>query len=94
MTTTSPTRPTAPLPSAAVEALSRLERALLPAAVVVAVTRYEVASERTAELSHLMDARDLTPAEFNALFDAQTVMAGARTTLAEAGRLDLIEVPS
>ncbi|QES25856.1 hypothetical protein DEJ47_04760 [Streptomyces venezuelae] len=62
--------------------------------MVVAVTRYEVASERTAELSHLMDVRDLTRSEFDALFDAQTVMAGARATLAEAGQLHLIEVQS
>ncbi|WP_369211349.1 hypothetical protein [Streptomyces flavofungini] len=83
-------RLTAPLPPAAVEALSRLERAFAPPAAVVAVTRHEVASSRTAELSHLMDVRDLSPAEFDALFDAQTVMAGARRTLAEAGLLHLI----
>lgn len=58
--------------------------------VAEALTRYEVASHRTAELSHLMDERTLTAAEFDVLEHAQDVMAGARATLAAAGRLDLI----
>jgi hypothetical protein len=82
--------PTAPLSPAASAALAKLERAFLPLNLVRAVTRYEVASARTAELSHLMDSRDLSGAEFNALFDAQTAMAGARAELKNAGRLDLI----
>lgn len=88
------TRLTAPLPPAAAAAVSRLERALAPAGVVVALTRYEVASARTAELSHLMDARDLSGAEFDSLFDAQDVMRESRRTLAAAGMLHLIEVSS
>lgn len=83
-------RPTAPLSAEASAALAKLERAFLPLDLVRAVTRYEVASARTAELSHLMDSRDLSGAEFNALFDAQTAMAGARAALAAAGRLDLV----
>ncbi len=83
---------TAPLPPAASAALARLELALLPLDLVRAVTRYKVASARTAELSHLMDSRNLSGAEFNALFDAQAAMAGARAELKDAGRLDLIEV--
>lgn len=59
-------------------------------AVAEALTRYEVASERTAELSHLMDSRTLTVAEFDVLEHAQDVMAGARDVLAKAGQLDLI----
>jgi hypothetical protein len=55
-----------------------------------AVIRYENASHRTAELSTLMDSRDLTPAEFDALEFAQDTMRQARATLAAAGRLDLI----
>jgi len=82
--------PTAPLAPAAADALAKLERAFLPLEIRKAVTRYEVASARTAELSHLMDSRDLSGAEFNALFDAQTAMAGARAELKDAGRLDLI----
>jgi hypothetical protein len=84
-----PHRPAAPAASAA---LARLELVLLPLEVRKAVTRYKVASARTAELSHLMDSRNLSGAEFNALFDAQTAMAGARAELKDAGRLDLIEV--
>lgn len=87
-------RPTAPLSLAAVEAMASLELRLAPAGVVQAVTRYEVASARTAELSRLMDSRDLSAAEFDALLDAQTVMAGARKALADAGLLHLIEVSS
>lgn len=58
--------------------------------VAEALTRYEIASERTAELSHLMDSRTLTAAEFDVLEHAQDVMARARATLAEAGMLHLI----
>ena len=60
--------------------------------VVRAVTRFENASARTAELSAAMDSRDLSPAEFDALDFAQDVMRESRATLAAAGRLDLIEV--
>ncbi|MGW0626459.1 hypothetical protein [Streptomyces sp. NPDC002758] len=84
-------RPTAPLPQPAADAMRRLELALAAPAVVRAVTRYEVASARTAELSAAMDVRDLTSAEFDALEFAQDVMRESRATLAAAGRLDLIE---
>lgn len=115
-------RPTAPLPTAAAAALSRLESAFpavtaelhrteraaaglhtgesavingtpvtaVSLAVAEAVTRYEVASARTAQLSHLMDERTLTVAEFDVLEHAQDVMAGAKASLAEAGMLRLI----
>jgi len=59
---------------------------------VVAVTRYEVASARTAELSAAMDTRNLTSAEFDALVLAQDTMAAARAVLTAAGQLHLIEV--
>jgi len=65
----------------------------IPVVVVArAVTRFKVASARTAELSALMDSRDLTGAEFTALELAQDTMRQARSTLAKAGRLDLVEV--
>lgn len=83
--------PTGSLPPAAAAALSRLELAFAPVEVARAVTRYEVASARTAELSHLMDSRDLSGAEFDSLFDAQDVMRESRRTLAAAGMLHLIE---
>ena len=95
--------PTAPLPPAAEAALARLQRAFTPGhdlrsysrmapEVRRAVVRHEIAAARTAELSALMDSRDLTPAEFGSLELAQDTMRQARATLAAAGRLDLIGV--
>ncbi|MFI9244175.1 hypothetical protein ACIGXF_16655 [Streptomyces sp. NPDC053086] len=82
--------PTAPLPSAAVDAMRRLELALAAPEVVRAIVRYEVASARTAELSAAMDTRDLSGAEFDSLVLAQDVMAASRATLAAVGQLHLI----
>lgn len=59
--------------------------------VAKAVTRYEVASERLAELSHEMDKRDLTGAEFDSLSVAQDTMRASKAILAAAGQLHLIE---
>lgn len=100
-TASAPLTPTAPLPPAAVSALARLERAFAPVhdmhsysrmtpEIRREVIRYENASHRTAELSALMDSRDLSPAEFGSLELAQDTMRQARATLAAAGRLDLI----
>jgi hypothetical protein len=77
MTTTFP-RPTAPLPP------------LAAPAVVRAVTRFEVASARTAELSALMDTRDLSGVEFDAFEFAQDVMRESVAALAGAGMLHLV----
>lgn len=93
-TASAPLTPTAPLPTAAVTAMSRLERAFLPLPLVRAVTRHEIASRRTAELSALMDSRDLSPAEFGSLELAQDTMRQARSTLVEAGRADLLQAVS
>ncbi|WP_416477015.1 hypothetical protein [Streptomyces sp. LKA04] len=60
-------------------------------AVQRAVTRYEVAAARYAELA-VVDGRAMTGAEFQALADAKTVMADAVRTLTSAGQLHLIEV--
>ena len=84
--------PTAPLPPTAVDAMRRLELALATPDVVRAVTRYKVASARTAELSAEMDTRDLSGAEFDSLVLAQDVMAEARAVLTAVGQLHLIEV--
>jgi hypothetical protein len=85
--------PTAPLPAVAAEALARLERAFLPLplAVVRAVTRYEIVTARIAELE-AMDASRMSAGQFDALLDAQNELALRRKQLADAGRLDLIEV--
>lgn len=82
-------RPTAPLPTPAAAALSRLERAFLPAELVVAVTRFETAAARYDELV-ARPASTLSPAEFDAVADSQQVMADAMAVLAEAGRTDLL----
>ena len=83
--------PTAPLPLAAESAIARLELRLnYPTDLYRALTRHQVASERTAQLSAWMDRRDLTPDEFGSFEWAQDVMRETRSEMANAGRLDLI----
>lgn len=82
-------RPTAPLPQSAADAVARLERAFLPLDIVRAVTVYEIASARYDELV-ARPASELSPAEFDAVGDAQQTIAEAFGVLAGAGRLDLI----
>ena len=82
-------RPTAPLTPAAATALAKLERAFLPLALVRAVTRYEVATARYDELI-ARPVSSLSPAEFNAVGEAQQTIAESLGVLADAGRLDLI----
>ena len=87
----SPDAATAPLPPAAESALARLELRLnYPTDLYRAITRHQVASERTAQLSAWMDRRDLTGAEYDSFEWAQDGMRQARGELAAAGRLDLI----
>lgn len=88
------TSPTEPLSPVALAAMHRIELALASPEIVRAVTRYEVASARTAELSTAMDSRNLSGAEFDSLILAQDVMAASQATLSAAGRLDLIGVAS
>jgi hypothetical protein len=66
------------------------EARALPNAVVRAVTRHEVASERIAELS-AVDAQHLSGAQVNALGDAQDVVKASREFLSRAGLLHLID---
>jgi hypothetical protein len=75
------------LPPAAIDAMRRLELALSTPAVVRAVTRYEIASARTADLSAAMDERSLSGAEFDSLALAQDVMAEALDLLTAAASL-------
>ena len=82
-------RPTAPLTPAAATALAKLERAFLPLALVRAVTRYEVATARYDELI-ARPVSSLSPAEFNAVGEAQQTIAESLGVLADADRLDLI----
>jgi hypothetical protein len=87
--TIAPEASTGPLPSAADAALARLERAFLPLPLVRAVTRYEVAAFRYDELI-ARPASSLSPAEVDAIGDAQQMMADAFGVLAEKGRTDLL----
>jgi hypothetical protein len=73
-----PTPRTEPLPLAGLDALQR------------AATRHKIASTTITRAAQTAGPRDLTAdetADFNYL---HTVMRDARTTLADAGRLDLI----
>lgn len=68
-----------------------MSTATLPVGVVRAVTRFEVAKARYAELS-AVNAIDLSGAQYIALGDAQDTMAASRSFLERAGLLHLIEV--
>lgn len=85
-------RPTAPLPPAALAALDHLAlRLRFPKPVVDAVVVYETAALHAAELAAKAAAGDDLPAmDVRSWEFAEELMAGARATLAAAGRLDLI----
>lgn len=87
--------PTEPLGPIAQQAVARLELRLnYPTDLYRAITRHQVASERTAQLSAWMDRRDLSAAEFDSFEWAQDVMRQTRGELAASGRLDLIGATS
>lgn len=65
------------------------EARVLPKGVERAVTRFEIATDRIAELSAI-DAQHLSGADFNALGDAQDVVKASRDFLSRAGLLCLI----
>ncbi|MEU9470452.1 hypothetical protein AB0D78_28310 [Streptomyces avermitilis] len=95
MTTATPItpRPTAPLPPAAVSAMRSLERHLAAPSVVRAVTVYETAAARAAELAaRAVTGTDLEALDVRSWEFAEELMAGSRATLAAAGMLHLIEV--
>ncbi|MER6350615.1 hypothetical protein ABT186_01865 [Streptomyces sp. NPDC001634] len=58
-------------------------------AVNKAVVQYEIAAATVDRLT-AMDARDMAPAQFDSLAEAQKRMAQARATLAAAGQLHLV----
>lgn len=86
-TRTDHTGDTAPLPASALPALTRLESAF---PVVRAATVYETASVHAVQLAALAEADRLSDLDADSLAHAEELMAGARATLAAAGRLDLI----
>lgn len=78
---------TAPLSSAAAEALA----ALVPSfPLVQAVAQYETAAVHAVQLAALAEADKLSDLDADSLAHAEDLMAGARKTLADAGHLDLI----
>jgi hypothetical protein len=79
----------APLPPAAAEALAKLESRF---PLIQAVTVYETAAVQVVQLAALAEADKLSDLDADSLAHAEDLMAGARKTLADAGRLDLIEV--
>ncbi len=87
MSTVLPSTPTVPLPDPAVDAASRLSAAF---PLVEAVTVYESATVRAVQLAALAEAGRLSDLDADSLAHAEDMMAGARATLAAAGRLDLI----
>ncbi|MFF9118303.1 hypothetical protein ACF09Y_22335 [Streptomyces massasporeus] len=84
---------TAQLPPAAEAAIRSLDlRLRFPAEIVAAVTVHETAAERAAQLAAKAAAgKDLAALDIRSWQFAEELMAGARATLANAGRLDLIE---
>jgi hypothetical protein len=66
------------------------EARTLPKGVERAVTRFEVATDRIAELS-AVDAQHLSGAQVNALGDAQDAVKASREFLTRAGLLHLID---
>ncbi|MFC5634705.1 hypothetical protein [Streptomyces bullii] len=83
--------PTAPLPLAAAEALAGVESHF---PLIRAVAQYETAAEHAVQLAALAEAGRMTDLDADSLAAAEDVMAAARATLAQAGRLDLIGVES
>ena len=81
--------PTAPLPLDAAEALARIESHF---PLIHAVTQYETAAEHAVQLAALAETGKMTDLDADSLAHAEDLMAGARAALADAGRLDLIEV--
>jgi hypothetical protein len=83
--------PTAPLSPDARDAMRRLElRLTVPAAVVRAVTQYELAALRAGALAGEAARGVLSDLDADSLAHAEDLKLGARAALAKAGRLDLV----
>lgn len=80
--------PGAPLPPVAAEMASRIESAF---PLVRAVTVYETAAVHAVQLAALAESGRMTDLDADSLAHVEELMAGAKATLAAAGRLDLIE---
>jgi hypothetical protein len=82
-------RPTAPLPAPAVEAVASLVPHF---PLVEAVAAYETAAVHVVQLAARAESGTLSDLDADSLAHAEDLMAGAKATLAKAGRLDLIGV--
>jgi hypothetical protein len=84
--------PAAPLSASARAVLRRLELAMLaPTEVVTAVTMYEEAAVQAAALAGVAESGCMSDLDADSLAAAEDLMAAARSTLAAAGQLHLIE---
>ncbi|PAZ15648.1 hypothetical protein CLM62_12695 [Streptomyces sp. SA15] len=72
--------------------LHRLERAFLPLDLVRAVTRYEVATARKAELE-AKPTREWSGTDFDSWVDCERTILDSVMVLVAAGRMDLLETP-
>ena len=81
---TSAERTTAPLPSVAVDAMRRLERAFAPLAVVRAVTQFETAAERAKQLAAVAATGLMSDLDADSLAVAEDLMAASREMLVVA----------
>lgn len=82
---------TAPLAQSDAELASRIE-AHFP--LIQAVAQYETAAVHAVQLAALAESGGMTDLDADSLAHAEELMAGARATLADAGRLDLIGAAS
>jgi hypothetical protein len=85
------TDPTAPLPSLAAAAMASLEARLAGPSVVRAVAVYETAATHVADLAAVAESGRMTDLDADSLAVAEDLMAGARSRLAAAGMLHLVE---
>lgn len=86
-------RTTAPLPSAAAQALRRVDLALtlpVPLPIVRAVVEYETAAVHAADLAALAATGKMSDLDADSLAATEDLMAGARAVLKSADALDLI----
>jgi hypothetical protein len=87
---TATTRPTAPLPQPAADALARLESAFRPVDLTALAADYRSAAAHAAELAQLAASGRMSDLDADSLAHAEDLASGARAALASAGRLDLI----
>jgi hypothetical protein len=91
MSTATPSRPTAPLPPAAATELASLEARVAGPHVLRAVAVYEAAATHAAALAVVAESGRMSDLDADSLAVAEDLMAGARSRLAAAGMLHLVD---